>query len=132
MSFAMRRYQFKRWLQWHVWRPIVRFSLFFWPSICKWHEGMSPENWNDSLPSCSECGCLLDTKLCPRCGNDFLDFAGNHFDDVMASPSVTSSGDLACCRCAERMEQEDEEGGYNDQLEYEYDPYESVREFSDR
>ncbi len=123
MSFAMKRYQASRWLQWHACKPIFRFALFFWPAACTWHKGMFPENWSDSSPSCPECGCLLDTKLCPRCGKDFLDFGGNHYDDVMASPSVTSGGDLACCRCASRMEREEEEGAYNDSPEYDYDPY---------
>ena len=121
----MRRYQFKRWLQWHIWRWVVRFSLFFYPPACNWHKGMTPENWDEYSPSCPECGCLLDTKLCLRCGKDFLDFGRNRYDDVMASPSVTPSGDLVCCRCASRIEHEDEESAYNDSPEYDYDPYEN-------
>ena len=119
----MRHYQFRRWLYWNVTRRLTQFGLFFYPPACNWHKGMEPENWDDYPPSCPECGCLLDTKQCPRCGQDFLDFGGNFWDDVMASPSVSSSGDLACCRCVSRLEENDEDS-YNDSPEYEYDPYE--------
>ncbi len=119
----MRRYQLKRWVHGHVWLPLLRVCLFLWPRVCSWHKGMYPENWDTSPPSCPECGCLLDTNRCARCGNDFLDFGGRFGDDFLASPSVTSSGDLACCRCAERMEREEEDGADNDSPEYEYDAY---------
>lgn len=91
----------------------------FWK--CNWHRGFEPENWNDYPPSCPECGCLLSTDICSRCGKDFLHF-GSSFDDIMGDASVTSGGDLMCTRCAARYEREEEEEAEAEYL-YDYDPY---------
>lgn len=89
---------------------------------CHWHKGFEPENWSEYPPSCPECGCLLSTDVCERCGKDFLHF-GNNFDDVMGDASCTSSGDLMCTRCAERHERDEEQEYFDDPDCYEYDPY---------
>lgn len=98
---------------------LTRIGLFFHPRYCKWHEGMEVVDWNGSPASCPDCGCLLDTKQCRRCGKDFLDFNSNSFDDVMAAPTVTESGDLVCVRCARNYDNPDDQydddyGGYDE------------------
>lgn len=109
----MRRYQFKQWLYWHIWKPFLVAVLFFYPRYCDWHKGDSPTSYDPEgyggIASCPECGCLLDTKRCDRCGKEFLDWANEGYgDDVMCPPAATSSGDLMCRRCAAHYEEQEE------------------------
>lgn len=59
-----------------------------------------------------------DTPLGPGCGLEFLDWEDKNFDDVIAGPYVTTSGDLYCQRCGPRMDEEEEEAVDED---YPYD-----------
>lgn len=115
----MRRYQFKLWLYRNIWYPIVKFVLFFYPPACNWHKGDTPVNWDECPPSCPECGKLLDTKCCHRCGNEFLNFGNRFGDDIMGPPFCTSSGDLMCYECMVRYERDQEEAE-EDEADYDY------------
>lgn len=114
----------RRWWFWYydhglyIKRRLLRVVLFPWRPACKWHRGDEAVDWEESPPSCPECGCLIHTKECRRCGLDFMDWRSTSWDDVMAAPGFTSSGDFMCIRCAERHEEAeqesyDEEGGYD-------------------
>lgn len=109
MSIAMKRYELSTWLKYRIVRPIKRAYLFFYGPACNWHKYDTPVNWDECPPSCPECGKLLDTKCCPRCGEEFLNFDGRFGDDVMGSPACTSSGDLMCWSCMVRYERDQEE-----------------------
>jgi len=103
-------------------RRLIQFLLWFYPRYCDWHEGDSPVSWDDQneggFPSCPNCGLLLHTKDCLRCGGEFLDFSSRGGDDVMASPVVDESGDLCCSRCYRPEEpDEDEDYGQFDDIE---------------
>ena len=117
------------------WRQKMKYqikhtALFFWPFYCRWHKDDIPVSYNPSPEStiayayCPECGCMLWTKTCLRCGKDFLDFSSQGSDDLMASAAVTSSGDLMCINCARRYEDEEEERESEDADCYDYDEIE--------
>ncbi len=105
---------------------VVHYVLFLWPFYCHWHQDDSPVSYNPDPEStvcyayCPECACMLDTKTCWRCGLDFLDFTAKGSADVMAAPYVTASGDLTCCNCGRRID-EDEEARESEEGEYDYD-----------
>lgn len=90
---------------------------------CKWHEGDEPTEIEDESvdnympPGCSYCGTMLSTKTCDNCAMEFLDWEDRSFDDVIAGPYVTTSGDLACMRCGPRMDHDAEEA---ESEEYDY------------
>lgn len=97
---------------------------------CKWHERddpviQDPNPENHMPPGCQNCGSMYPTKDCegtalgPGCGLEFIDWGDRNFDDVIAGPYVTSSGDLYCMRCGPQMDAEEEESEYE---EYDYDP----------
>lgn len=97
---------------------------------CKWHEGddpiiQDPNPENYLAPGCQNCGTMYPTKECeqtdfgPGCGLEFLDWEDRSFDDVIAGPYVTSSGDLYCMRCGPRIDEEREELQYEDIYDYE-------------
>src|SRR5438132_745050 len=72
-----------------------------------WYEGDDPE----SVPSCPDCGCMLEVEDCIwGCGANFLSYGDNEFDDIIRSASVNDSGDLMCARCAnEEMKEEEQD-----------------------
>lgn len=111
----MKRYRFKQWLYWNLWTKSFRVILWFYPPYCHWHEGGEPEDWENNPPYCPECGKLIWTKRCSRCGKEYLDFSAQGGDDCMGAPTVTSSGDFMCTDCARREEEYEEthdEDGY--------------------
>ena len=134
-TLDMKSLLWRFWLGFWRWRQetkylIVRFLLWFNPFYCNWHKGDWPMTYDPepenklALASCPECGCLLNTRVCARCGQAFLDFEAQGFDDVMGAPTVTESGDLMCVRCA-RYCQEDEEAEYKSYDDY--DDYDEER-----
>jgi DNA-directed RNA polymerase subunit RPC12/RpoP len=42
---------------------------------------------------------MLSTKTCAGCRQDFLDWEDHSFDDIIAGPYCSLSGDLMCTRC---------------------------------
>lgn len=42
---------------------------------------------------------MYATRDCEKCGKTFLDWKARGYDDVIAGPYVTSSGDMYCARC---------------------------------
>lgn len=112
-------------------KQILLFPLFW---KCKWHKGEYPMTYDPGPDTsiaqayCPECGCMLDTKTCERCGIGFLNWEAKGFDDIMAAPSVTESGDLMCVCCCKRwQEDEDEEYARGDYAVYGgYETYEEM------
>lgn len=79
------------------------------PPDCEWHGPMSEPIPEGDTVGCQGCGCLLETRVCEKCGKEFLDFsAKGSGDDIIRRPYVTTSGDLYCCRCG-RVRDEAEE-----------------------
>jgi hypothetical protein len=72
---------------------------------CQWHAGDIPVEIDDT-PSCPNCQRLLATKLCSACGEEFLDWGHLDYDDVLAGPVASSSGDLSCTGCIGQVERE--------------------------
>lgn len=93
---------------------------------CKWHEGDEPTEIEDESvdnyfpPGCSYCGTMLSTKTCENCAMEFLDWSDKSFDDVIAGPYVSTSGDLMCMRCGPAHDHEAEEA---EAEEWDYDNY---------
>lgn len=109
-----------KWNLWRVGHRLLHYALWLWPWYCQWHKGDTPVSYDPAPDSsvayayCPECGCMLDTKDCLRCGMSFLDFSAQGFDDIMAAPCVTNSGDMTCVRCCTRSNEEEE----RDEAEY--------------
>lgn len=82
---------------------------------CNWHKGDQPVPVNIG---CEYCGTMLDTKECEGCRQEFLDWEAKGYDDIIAAPYVSSSGDLMCARCGPQYDRDEEE---REQEEYEYD-----------
>jgi DNA-directed RNA polymerase subunit RPC12/RpoP len=83
---------------------------------CKWHKSEKPIEDGETV-GCPNCGTMLSTKDCEGCGKEFLDWEDRSFDDIIAGPYATASGDLACMRCGprddgRREEAEDQEAVY--------------------
>lgn len=76
-------------------------------SKCDWHKGDSEDDVGLTCPDCSR---LLATKNCEGCGKAFLDWESRGYDDIVAAPAATSSGDLVCVRCVRDYDHEDEDG----------------------
>lgn len=87
---------------------------------CDWHYGDEPIEADDS-PGCPNCGRLLNTRTCESCHKEFLDWSASGFDDVMAGPSASSSGDLCCTGCISRVERELEEAEESDEVWHDFD-----------
>ncbi len=81
------------------------------PKDCGWHKAEKPlpEDYNYDQ-GCVNCGMAYETRICPHCGETFLDWWSDTppFHDVFVFPRVTSSGDLVCSRCISEMESHDE------------------------
>jgi len=101
---------------------------------CKWHEGDTPILQDPDpemyvAPGCSNCGTMYPTKDCEDtdigkgCKLEFLDWEDKGFDDIMAGPYVTTSGDLYCQRCGPRMDEEEDDDVYEDDLYVDDDYY---------
>jgi hypothetical protein len=59
-----------------------------------------PSEENGYAPiGCPECGHMIATTQCPYCKLWFIDWGHDTFDDVIAGPNVTSSGDFCCTYC---------------------------------
>lgn len=112
---------------------LARESKYAEHHPCKWHEGdtpiiQDPDPENYLAPGCSNCGTMYPTKECEDtafgkgCGLEYLDWGEKAFDDVIAGPYVTTSGDLYCFRCGPRMDEEEEQADDEDYYyPYEYD-----------
>jgi hypothetical protein len=91
---------------------VLRF-LAFWR--CRWHKGepaASYEPDGEAPAYCPDCGRMLETRICERCGRLFLDWQSEtRGDDILSGPLVDDSGDLCCrmCYVPDREEDEDEE-----------------------
>jgi len=114
VKYSLAFWHFKQRVKYWLWRIV----LVPWRPTCNWHRGDYPVE----EPFCPDCGSLLWTKTCKRCGHSFLDWTAQGFDDVCGAPEVTEGGDLVCARCAEiyREEEEqeyEEEFGYWDEVE---------------
>jgi len=77
------------------------------PALCQWHKREEPIQ-DGQTPGCCNCGRLYDTKDCPGCGKEFLDWEWEGVDDVIAAPYATSSGDVYCRGCGPRIDREAE------------------------
>ena len=96
-------------------RWLKRALLFFAPWLCRWHKGepavsYDPEG-DEVLAYCPECGRMLDTRDCIRCGQSFIDWGSTlSGDDVMAAVMANGHGDVCCTGCyvPERYEDEEE------------------------
>ena len=97
-------------------RVLLRWLLLPLRSRCAWHRGDTP--CENDMPGCQDCGSLLDIKECRGCGHWFLDFGSVSFDDVVAAPTVTNSGDLVCIRCVGHYEDE-----FSDEFEDELEQF---------
>lgn len=75
---------------------------------CLWHRREKPIQENDSTGCCG-CGAMYVTRDCENCGKTFLDWNARGYDDVVAGPYVTCSGDLYCTRCGPRRDRAEEE-----------------------
>jgi hypothetical protein len=69
---------------------------------CKWHEGEEPIT--DEWAACPQCSTQLADRTCIGCGERFLDWKHENGDDIIATPRVSSSGDLCCSECWKDME----------------------------
>lgn len=88
---------------------------------CSWHEGDDPlpkQSDKEYIPpGCQNCGTMYLTRDCVMCKREFLDWSNTSFDDVIAGPYITASGDLYCVRCGPQFDEEEEE-----HKEFDYDP----------
>ncbi len=75
---------------------------------CGWHKKEKPIKDGDT-PGCCGCGAVYATRSCEKCGETFLDWKAKGYDDVIAGPCVTTSGDLYCTRCGPRHDRAQEE-----------------------
>jgi hypothetical protein len=95
---------------------LKRLLFWFAPWLCLWHKGEPAVSYNpegDDAPAyCPECGRMLDTRECVRCGMTFLEWESqsNFFDDVMARPIVNDRGDVQCAGCYVPEQDLEEEG----------------------
>ncbi len=90
---------------------------------CEWHKDDDPIEIDDEglgFPGCPECGRLIATKDCRGCGKTFLDWEYSGWDDIVAGPCGTSSGDFCCTHCAPFIEAEWERQEEEDAYEFEY------------
>lgn len=104
-----------------LWDSLMRARRRQIAAPCEWHRDWEPD---DDGPSCQDCGRLLAISQCEGCGECFLDFRGQGYDDVVAAPAVTSSGDLVCVRCVRNYDDAEDEGGdydYRDDEDDEWD-----------
>jgi hypothetical protein len=110
---------------------LMREATFPEGHPCKWHERDTPiiqDPYPDNYmpPGCQNCGAMYPTKECEDtdigkgCGLEFLDWQSRGFDDVIAGPYVTTSGDLYCTRCGPRTDEE-EEDGYEPDYYFDYE-----------
>ena len=89
---------------------------------CKWHEKEEPIEEGETV-GCPECGRMIATKICEACGNEFLDWSWRIWDDIMAGPAATSSGDFCCTYCLPHIEAARERQEDEDAMDYgAYDP----------
>jgi len=94
---------------------LLRLLLFlaFWR--CRWHKGepaVSYEPDGEAPAYCPNCGRMLDTRTCGRCGRLFLDWeTDTRGDDVLSGALVDDSGDPCCrmCYVPDRDKYEDED-----------------------
>lgn len=98
---------------------------------CEWHENESPLS-PDEVAGCPECGRMIATKTCEGCGEEFYDWDHRGFDDILAGPACTSSGDFCCTYCLphierERERAEEEDAEWDPEAEYPYDWDEPVQ-----
>jgi predicted RNA-binding Zn-ribbon protein involved in translation (DUF1610 family) len=91
-------------------------------SKCDWHRGDYPVNYDDEygVPYCPECGRLIWTSRCDRCGKWFMAWGETGGDDVMAAPAITESGDFMCEPCARGWEEEEGEE-FEEDYYYDYE-----------
>ncbi len=75
---------------------------------CNWHRNEESIEDNQTV-GCPECGRLIATTTCPKCGKEFLNWDHRGCDDIIAGPAVTSFGDFCCTACLSRLERENEE-----------------------
>ena len=75
---------------------------------CLWHKKENPIKENEP-PGCCGCGAMYATRDCENCGKTFLDWNARGYDDVVAGPYVTTSGDMYCTRCGPRRDRAEEE-----------------------
>lgn len=73
---------------------------------CDWHKDDEPINETEH---CQYCSRMLDSKTCEGCGQEFLDWSSTAFDDIIAGPCATNSGDLACIACVGRLNRDEED-----------------------
>ena len=88
-----------------------------WLHPCALHPepDFGPEQIDEVMQSlaCPDCGKMLQSDWCSWCGAGWIVY-GDSVDDVIADASVTSSGDLVCCECAEQIEEDDLEEAAED------------------
>lgn len=87
---------------------------------CTWHAG--DEAVHPSI-GCEYCGNMIATRQCENCRRYFMDWEDSSFDDVVAGPYVSESGDLMCMRCGpfhdeQSRNAEEEEADYFDNEPY--------------
>jgi hypothetical protein len=87
-------------------------------SSCKWHEGEEMLAIDQDGIGCPECGRMIATQICEGCHNEYLDWLHKGWDDIIAGPAVTSSGDFCCTHCLPRIEREMEEQEEEDTYDY--------------
>ena len=74
-------------------------------NTCEWHKG---EYAVFIGIGCDYCSSLLATKTCDNCKQEFLDWDDKSFDDIIAGPYVSASGDLMCMKCGPYHDREAE------------------------
>lgn len=83
---------------------------------CDWHKDGQPVPVNIG---CEYCSTMLETKDCAGCDQTFLDWEAKGYDDIIAAPYVSTSGDLMCARCGPRNDRDEEES----EDEYQFEDY---------
>lgn len=86
---------------------------------CEWHKDDQPVLVGIG---CEYCGTMYSTKTCEGCKREFLDWEDRSFDDMIAGPYVSESGDLMCVRCGPHNDREREEAA-EDEYDYGYDEW---------
>lgn len=86
-------------------------------SGCGWHKDEEPVQPGIG---CEYCSTMLSTKTCEGCDLEFLDWEDKSFDDIIAGPYVSLSGDLMCMRCGPSNDSEREQAA-EDEYEYDFD-----------